>query len=237
MIIISSSIPKSASTLVYNYQKDLLALADRNNSVAQDEFDKYSNCGFLSKKQLNIKNFSTILFITRKYGNIVVKVHSKPTWIIKLLITLGLAKATFCYRDPRDTILSAIDHGERTRKGLDPSGACKNMVSIADSIPIVKSWTSHWYKWKKFGKVFFIKYEDLMENKLFYLQEMSDYLNLNLKKEQIEEIYLKHERLKKNAWNFNKDTIERYKTEMNDRDRLLCDRAFKEILEDMNESI
>ncbi|MGK7935084.1 MAG: hypothetical protein AB4206_04675 [Xenococcaceae cyanobacterium] len=83
---------------------------------------------------------------------------------------LGLAKATFCYRDPRDIILSAIDHGERTRKGLDSSNACKNMLTIKDSILIVKSWTSNWYKWKEFGKVFFIKYEYLMKNKLAYLQ-------------------------------------------------------------------
>ncbi|MDJ0725744.1 MAG: sulfotransferase domain-containing protein [Prochloraceae cyanobacterium] len=186
MIIISSSIPKSGSTLVYNYQKDLLASADRNNAVAQEEFNKHSNCGFLSKKQLNIKKILTAIFITRKYGNIVIKVHSEPTFLIKLLVTLGLAKATFCYRDPRDIILAAINHGERTRKGLDPSNACKNMVSIADSIPIVKSWTRNWYEWKKFERVFFIRYESLMKNKLFYLQAMSDYFNLNLKKEQIE---------------------------------------------------
>ncbi len=236
MIIISSSIPKSASTLVYNYQQDLLALASQNNAVAQEEFRILSKCGgFL--RRIDFKTFLSIIFITRKYGDIVIKTHSQPTFFMKLLIALGLAKATFCYRDPRDIILSAIDHGERTRKGLDPSNACQNMVTIDDSLPIVKSWTSNWYKWKKFGKVFFIRYEDLLDNKVFYLQEMSEYFNLRLKKEQIEEIYLKHEKIKKTAWNFNKGTTQRYKTEMNYSDLLLCDRELKEILKDMNYSI
>lgn len=235
MIIISSSIPKSASTLVYNYQKDLLTLANLNNTIAQEEFKKYSNCGFL--KGIYVWDFLIIIFFKIKYGNIVIKTHSKPTFLIKLLINLGLAKATFCYRDPRDIILSAIDHGERTRKGLNTSNACKNMVSVKDSLLIVKSWTSNWYKWQEFGKVFLIKYEDLMENKLSYLQQMSDYFNLKLKKEQIEEIYLKHEKIKKTAWNFNKGTTERYKTEMNSSDLLLCNRELKNILEDMNYSI
>ncbi len=236
MIIISSSIPKSASTLIYNYQKDLLALANHNNAVAQEEFKKYSNYGFLRITDFNFKMFLIIIFIKIKYGSIVIKAHSKPSFFIKLLIALGLAKATFCYGDPRDIILSALDHGERTRKGLDSSNACKNMVTIKDSIPIVKSWMSNWYKWKEFGKVLLIRYEDLLENKLFYLQKISDYFNLNLKKEQIEEIYLKHEKIKKTAWNFNKGTIERYKTELNGSDLFLCDREFKDILEDMKYS-
>lgn len=235
MIIISSSIPKSASTLVRNYQQDLLALADHNNTVAQEEFKKYSNCGFL--RGIYFQDFLIIIFLKIKYGNIVIKTHSKPAFFIKLLIALGLAKATFCYRDPRDIILSAIDHGERTRTGLDPSNACKNMVTVKDSLPIVKPWTSNWYKWKEFGKVFFIRYEDLMENKISYLQQMSDYFNLKLKKEQIEEIYLKHEKIKKTAWNFNKGTTERYKSEMNSSDLLLCNQELKNILEDMNYSI
>ena len=235
MIIISSSIPKSGSTLIYNYQKDLLALAERHNAVAQEKFKKYSNCGFL--RGIYVRDFLTIISLTIKYGNIIIKTHSKPSFFIKLLINLGMAKATFCYRDPRDIILSAIDHGERTRKGLDPSNACKNMISVKDSLPIVKSWTSNWYKWKEFGKVFFIRYENLMENKLSYLHQMSDYFNLRLKKEQIKEIYLKHEKIKKTAWNFNKGTTERYKTEMNGSDLFLCDRELKNILKDMNYSI
>ena len=103
MIVISSSIPKSGSTLVYKYQQDLLALANQNNIVAQEKFNKYSIRGFL--RGIYFQDFFTIIFIKIQYGNIVVKTHSKPAFFIKLLITLGLAKATFSYRDPRDIIL------------------------------------------------------------------------------------------------------------------------------------
>ena len=84
MIIISSSIPKSASTLVYHYQKDLLALANQNNAVAQEEFKKYSNYGFLRITDFNLKMFSSVIFIKIKYGNIVIKTHSKPSFFTGL---------------------------------------------------------------------------------------------------------------------------------------------------------
>lgn len=135
MIIISSSIPKSASTLVFRYQQDLLGLASHKNVIAQEKFDNYSNYGFLRK--IGLKEFVIIIFIKIKYGNIVIKTHSELTFLIKLLMALGLAKATFCYRDPRDIILSAIDHGERSRKGLDPSNGFKNMKTIKDGLPLV----------------------------------------------------------------------------------------------------
>ena len=73
MIVISSSIPKSASTLIYNYQKDLLALANQNNALAQEEFKKYSNYGFL--RGIYFQDFLTIIFLKTKYGNIVIKTH------------------------------------------------------------------------------------------------------------------------------------------------------------------
>ncbi len=235
MIIISSSIPKSASTLVFNYQQDLLALASDDNVIAQEKFKKYSYQGFSAR--IDLKTFFAAILTTIKYGDIVIKTHSEPTFLIKLLINLGLAKASFCYRDPRDIILSAIDHGERTRKGLDASGAYGNMTSIEGSIPEVKSWTSTWYKWKKFGKVFFIRYEDLVENQLLYILKINEYFDLKCEKEHIESIHIKHEKMKNKAWNFNKGVSERYKHEMKNSDLLLCNQEFQDILKDMNYSL
>lgn len=59
MIVISSSIPKSGSTLVYKYQQDLLALTSQNNAVAQEEFKNYS-----------IMNDSDLLLCEREFKNI-----------------------------------------------------------------------------------------------------------------------------------------------------------------------
>ncbi|WP_239005507.1 sulfotransferase domain-containing protein [Gloeothece citriformis] len=199
--------------------------------MAQEKFDKYSDYGFLRK--IGLKEFVIIIFIQLKYGNIVIKTHSEPTFLIKLLIALGLAKATFCYRDPRDTILSAIDHGERSRKGLDPGNGFKNMKTVKDGLPLVKFWTSNWYKWHKIPQVFLIKYENLMINKFAVLLEMSQFLNLNLKEEEIKQIYLKHENNKATAWNFNKGTIERYKTDMNESDLILCNQELQDTLKAM----
>ena len=235
MIIISSSIPKSGSTLVYNYQQDLLSMLNSDNKTAQKKYKRLSYLGFT--RVIGIKAFLIAVFISIKYGDIVIKTHSKPTLFIKLLIALKLAKATFCYRDPRDVILSAIDHGTRTRKGLDSSNAFRNMTTINNSLNKVKNWTKKWYAWKKFDNVLFIRYENLVESKVSCLQAMSSYFDLGLQEEQITEIYVKNENIKKSAWNFNKGTSQRYKTEMDSFNLQLCNRELENVLEDMQYSV
>jgi Sulfotransferase domain len=230
MIIISSSLPKSGSTLVYNYQQDMVKLANRKSGQLQ--LQNYSFHGFIGV--FNIKIIATLLYLNFRFGDLVVKTHSQPTFLLKFLIFWGLAKATFCYRDPRDIILSAIDHGDRTRKGLDSTGAYQEFYNVKDSIPVVKSWIKIWYGWLQVKKVFFIQYERLIEDRLTQLIELTAYLDFEIDKETLNLLYEKHEKLKNQAWNFNKGTIQRYKTEMSVEEVELCHETLHKELLDLN---
>lgn len=225
MIIISSSIPKSGSTLVWQYQRDMIKLACRRSG--QSQLLKHSSYGgFINT--FNFKVIATLLYLNFRFGDIVVKTHSKPTFLIKILIISGLAKATFCYRDPRDVILSAIDHGARTRKGLELSDAFRDFYNVIDAIPIVKNWLENWYRWRQIRKVLFIRYESLMENKLRCLAELSAYFGFQLNKEDLNTLYEKYEKDKiSGKANFNKGTIQRYKVEMSSEELGLCSKIFQ----------
>ncbi|MBE9193187.1 sulfotransferase domain-containing protein [Gloeocapsopsis crepidinum LEGE 06123] len=232
MIIISSSIPKSGSTLVFNYQKDLLELAILKKSQPQTLI--HLNHTYI--QSFNIINISRLICISFRGGDAVIKTHSKPVTLIKLLLFLGLAKATFCYRDPRDVILSAIDYGSRTRKGLDSTGAFQDFQNIIDSIPKIKNCCKNWQQWQKVKNVLFIKYEDLMQDKLVQLKNLAAHFELELNEDELR-IHNKHEKLKSQAWNFNKGTIQRYKTEMNCEELKLCNTAFQRELMSMGYKI
>ena len=116
MIVISAALPKSASTLICNYQRDLL-LAGKKGS-AQSEFQRANGGRFIEK--VGFRKMLRLVFWNFRLGSFVFKTHCAADITLRVLIHLGLAKATYCFRDPRDVVLSALDHADRSRGGLDP---------------------------------------------------------------------------------------------------------------------
>jgi hypothetical protein len=232
MIVISSSLPKSGSTLIANYQEDLLQTVEPRNG--QQQLRAAFGGRFIGS--LSAPTIARLLFIHARYGSVVVKTHSSVNPLIAALIRSGVARATYCYRDPRDVILSAIDHGARSRRGDDPSGAFREFETIGNSIPQVQGLVSRWQSWHRFGRVHFIRYETLMDDKLGHLQALSDYLNWRLPDEQLAAIVDRHDPKKKRggSHNFNKGTTFRYKTEMSAEDIARCSTAFHDILASYN---
>jgi hypothetical protein len=206
MIILNCGMKKSGTSLVMEYQRDLVRHSMIPNGL--QELNKYSYKGFISKIDLEISK--ELLFISNHYGDLVVKTHDKPSAVIQDLIAGNAAKASFCYRDPRDGILSAIDHGARSRKGLDPTKAFAKIRTVADAIPLARANIESYYQWVAFGNVLLIRYS--------YPLEILD------------QIYQKHEDLKEKAWNFNTGSIHRWKSEMTPQDLSLCNQLFQQDL-------
>lgn len=226
MIIISSSLPKSGSTLIANYQEDLLRLVAPRNGQAQ--LRQVFKGRFI--RRLDPVTVARLLTIHARYGSIVIKTHSGVNPLISALIGMGVAKATYCYRDPRDVVLSAIDHGNRTRRGEDPSGAFKEYESVTDSIPKVQLLVQRWRGWHKFGKALFIRYEDLMADKLGHLRGMVSYLGWELPEDELVAMVDRHTPKRGVSHNFNKGTTFRYKAEMTPEQIAQSTAAFRDIL-------
>ena len=230
MIVINSSIPKSASALIYNYQRHIVRNAQerRGHNLIDMSSGSY---GFYNR--INLKSFFFLIYLNLRYGDVAIKTHGGPNLFIRALINSGVGKATFSYRDPRDVILSAFDHGERSRKGLDPTMAFHEITNLEESLRKVKIWTRYWYGWKRYNKVLFIRYEEFIEDKLNHLKQFVDYLGYELNDDQIMKIYNFHEKIKEKFTTFNKGTKERYKTEMSEEFLKLCNSTLSRILIDM----
>ena len=237
MIVINTGVPKSGTTLVQQYQIDLVNLNNSLNGINEImkygyNIDKYSNVnnkGFFGK--IDQSTYNLFVKINVEFGDFVAKTHSLPNEYIHSLVKNGIAKVTCCYRDPRDIILSTIDHAKRTRDGKDKTGAYIDVYNIEDGIIRIKRWFSIFEEWFNSRSALMIKYEDLLDDKIVMLRIISNYLELNISQENLKSIYEKHERIKQNAWNFNIGTKYRWKDEMDIKEIKKCNQHLaKEIL-------
>lgn len=221
MIIINSGMPKSGTSLAVRYQRDLIASCYPQNGI--DEIWKRYK-GFVDN--INDSMAATLIDIYNEFGPFAVKTHAGPTSAIRKMVDSGIAKASFSFRDPRDTVLSALDHAEKSRKGIDPTGAFEDLLSIPDAINFARKSIDLYFEWLIYGRALFIRYEDFMPDKLQVLRGMAQYFALNVSEADLIKICDKHESIKETAWNFNKGTTDRWRFEMSPHELALCDEAF-----------
>lgn len=238
MIIISASCRKSASTLIFDYQRTILETASKK--TGQLELQKYAS-GKGYRGRLDLKTFFLLIYLSFRYGDIVLKTHAEPTIYVKFLIILGLCKVTYSYRDPRDVALSMLDHGEKTRQKLsieDSEAKSKSnkqgfsdIYTLEQTIPRVSSEIDAWYKWQGIKDVMFIRYESFIKDKFKYVKDISEYLGYSLEEDEVRAIYERYESGFNR--NFNKGLSERYKSEMKPEEIEFFNQAFQRSLSDM----
>ncbi|MEG3990191.1 sulfotransferase domain-containing protein [Microcoleus sp. S28C3] len=216
--------PKSGTTFIMRYQLDLINHAMPQNGV--EEVQKQFPGGKFFPS-IDCEKVEMLRRISAENGDCLIKTHSAPSFSIKELVDKGEVKAAFCFRDPRDTMLSAIDHGERTRKGLDSTGAFADIYTLKDAIPLAEYSIKVYYKWREYGQAIFIQYEELMSNKLGYLRDIAAYFGYKCEEDVLLAIFQKHEKIKEQARNFNKGVINRWKSEMSQEDLMFCNEIFK----------
>jgi len=212
MVIINCGIQKSGTTLIFQYQLSIQQLSGKRN--AQKVFNSKSIGGFVNK--INFRIFVFILFVRIFYGSFVVKIHHIPNIYIRLLVFFGIAKVTFCLRDPRDTSLSMFDHANKIRQGLSKPNGFENIHSLEQSVNVIKN-SILWHNWLKYGNAIFIKFEHLNNDKFYFLKYITYYCKIyNLSDEVLREIVTKYD---KKSHNLNKAESYRYKNEL-DKNKL-----------------
>ncbi|MDQ3047172.1 MAG: sulfotransferase domain-containing protein [Bacteroidota bacterium] len=222
MIIISYGLPKSASTITFTYTEELLSASGSRSGQAK--FTSIFPEGFVYR--FGIINTSVILLIHLFYGSIVIKTHSAPVFPIRLLIGARIARATSSSRDPRDIILSAIDHGK-----TNSDNPFVQFTTVENTIPTVLEECKKWERWKKYSKALFIRYENISQNAAPELRKIALYLGLNVSEEKISEIVQRYESKKQQNKNFNKGTHNRYLTEMSLDEISLCNLQLGEYIQ------
>ena len=150
-------------------------------------------------------------------------------------------KATFIYRDPRDVVLSAIDHGKKIKEeGLNHTFA--TCSTIESTIPQVELWLRTTIPWMDLKGILLFKYEDLLSDPVLQLKRLSNFLRIDVDEQDIRNIldrydYNKLENDAKDYLHFNVGRAGRFHGMMDKKDLDACNRVFSPYLERMGYDI
>ena len=226
MLIINPGMQKSGSAYLYNLINELVVAADGTDA---GEVKKKYKLGWLMRQANNNigRPFFWKLFllwlISIKEAPFVVKTHSGPTLAVKLFNALGLVKIIYIYRDPRDVMLSAIDHGKRIR-AQGESHTFASFTNIDIALKNTANWVKRWERYNKMPGTLMIKYEDLLSKTGSSLAEIAKHLDISRVSyyEELTAIIWKYNKsnnqTNKGSLHLNKAKAFRYKHEMDKQD-------------------
>lgn len=166
MVIISAGMQKSGSGWYFNLTNDLLISAGYSDvreirkKYSLESILEYYNCNI---GELTEDKIELITSLPLNESIFVVKTHSGPFDSLNKFISNGIVKATYIHRDPRDVVLSVLDHGERIRKQGENHFFGK-IKTFEEAVLWVKTELFPiWDEWNKLEDVLLVRYEDLLK--------------------------------------------------------------------------
>ena len=207
---------KSGSSLLLHYTLNVVAAVTPKSG--QEAFRALIRAGELNGvgdyvRDLGPRVIDRLSKLSKEEGPIVVKTHYPLDKHIGNAIRGGDAVSIFTIRDPRDIVLSAIDH--RARSQFDSRPLFGRFVSIDESIehimPIVRSAI----EWKESGLACIVRYEDLVTSPVVEIGRVGVHVGFVPATELIESIVDREVRDRSIGRNqFNRGEVIRYKNEM-----------------------
>jgi hypothetical protein len=160
----------------------------------------------------------------------VVKTHTPPTPYLQSLIEQGNVKITFCFRDPRDMILSAIDH--RRRSENDEKPVFTEFTTVLESLDTARWWCQMACDWIQSELPLLFRYDAIVKYPGDQLRRLGDYLDLVVEDEIIDQILTAEQQSRKVGNNeFNRGQLLRYPREMTRTEIKACNRELGDLIE------
>jgi hypothetical protein len=237
MLIVSAGMQKSGSAYIYNIINDLLIACDGSDAriiTKKHNLEHVLRWQNNNIEHLDFKITRRLIKISKNEGAFVVKTHNAPTLAQKFFMALGLSKTIYIYRDPRDVLLSAVDHGNRILANGESHTFAK-MVNFNDAFKSIKEWLGVYDSYNSSRRTLMLKYEDLYMYPEEIVGKVCRHLNISPSKDTITAILLKYNKDNPNAilnaLHFNKAKVGRYKEEMSIEEQLTFKKELgKEIL-------
>jgi len=239
MIVISAGLPKSGSGLLFNLTNDLLEAAgntgvrDLRERHHLENILKHLNCNIGTPDWAALRHLLPLHFRGNRF---VVKTHQGPNATVRRLMKLGIIRSTFIFRDPRDVVLSAMDHGRRIR-GEGKSHTFAKCHSMEDTVHLAMKWLEETTPWIKESRVLCFRYEDLLADPLHQLERLAAFLKIDSQSAGIDlaGLYNKYD-VSRNSGadtqglHWNRGIAGRFRREMSTEHLDFSTRAFREYL-------
>ncbi|MDP1622353.1 MAG: sulfotransferase domain-containing protein [Bacteroidales bacterium] len=184
MFILSAGMPKSGSTLFSLYQKSILERTLKNNG--QKAFEqlildgKINGIGIFVHDLESPEILKKLVDLSLEIGPFVVKSHLNLSNDLITCLKRKEILATYIHRDPRDVILSAIDHGNRAVDHPNANTFFRQFASVQNSIPIVKDFCRAGIDWIRSGLCETYSYQDLLTKPESVMIRFNDFIHTKL---------------------------------------------------------
>jgi len=239
MIVISAGMQKSGTAWYFSLTNDLLTAAGRQDvhSIRRrfrlESILRYETCqmGRPTPRKL------MALIIPHLCGNtFVAKTHSAPSRSLRYLMSLGVVRATYIFRDPRDVAISAFEHGQRLRREGRMERFAR-LSSLEEAILFAERLLPVWGAWMACKEVFCVRYEDLLISPEGTLMDLARFLSLSISPRQVQHIVAGYDlgalAEKKVLLHFNTGIAGRFRDIMTREQLDLCNERFGDCLVSM----
>lgn len=183
MIVFSASMPKSGSAWLQSITRDLLreaGLDDIANLRERYDLDKLIQTRNGKIPDLAAGTLDRLLDLHLRGHTFAVKTHNAPTLSLQSLVKGGVARTTYIYRDPRDAMLSALEHGARLRGRGEDGGPFTHMKRPEDAARAwISNWLPVWMRWTRFPGAFVVRYEDMVDDVMAVTRSVDRHLGLS----------------------------------------------------------
>jgi predicted glycoside hydrolase/deacetylase ChbG (UPF0249 family) len=221
LIVMSNGMVKSGSTLLTQYMLAMLKRAFPTNGqqalIKATKAGKLTGVGYFLRK-LDENDLSLVEQIAIHEGPVLIKIHLDVRPLLIDALRSGRIKMTFTHRDPRDTILSGIDHYNRSKGKVFP-----DYTSVENAMERTRHWTQMAWNWVSSGLVEVVRYTDLVAEPVPELVRLAANLGFNIRRPTIERIVSKERAARRyGRHQFNRGDLQRYDKEMSETDQALC---------------
>jgi hypothetical protein len=190
VLILSAGMPRAGSGWHYNLIHDLIVAAGHQDARAIRK--RYHLEGVLTEVNCNIGALTPrrllVVMAPSMMGNtFAIKTHSAPTPLALTFIRRGWMRAIYIHRDPRDAMLSAMEHGKRARES-GHENAFAHLKTFDDALAFTQQYLDIWEAWQSCREALHCRYEDLLVDYEAQLQPLLNLLQIDGSAPTIQEV-------------------------------------------------
>jgi hypothetical protein len=90
-----------------------------------------------------------------------------------------MVRTIYCFRDPRDTLLSAMDHGKKALAAGESHPFVK-LIEFADALQAATGWVRIWHRYADMPNVLSVRYEEMMQDPVMVTEKMEGFLGISV---------------------------------------------------------
>jgi hypothetical protein len=226
MLVIAAGMQKAGTAFAYNVLNGLLVATghrDAREIKRRRRLNRVMRWNNNNIGPLTLWTLFRLWLVSLVEGPFAVKTHAPPTRALLLMRRLRLVKVVYSYRDPRDALLSAVDHGNRI-SGLGYDHTFARVVDFEKAFRVVKLWIRTWKHYNHLAWTLKVRFEDLVDAPVATAKAMANFLDLPVDGQTIERVVHEHDKARRapaddHAQHFHKGRCYRYRNEMPEKQK------------------